>query len=179
MRSSKSASCLRRKRFSAAKAARDRRHSARKSPRSTSTVRPVVAACEKAVIRPLAINMKAWDLILRRYRKSLKSQPNGLFAHFRAWKPECLALRWYVCAAERESARRTKWKHQANRFIAAERPHVYLCGCPRELPSWIFSSPHAAAQSRDSGECEALANPALVVPGTIGALLSRYVWPIA
>jgi hypothetical protein len=32
----------------------------------------------------------------------------------RAWKPESLAPRWYVCAAERESARRTRSKHRAN-----------------------------------------------------------------
>ena len=47
LRSSNSASCLRRKRFSAANAARDRRHSARKRPRSARTERLVVAACAK------------------------------------------------------------------------------------------------------------------------------------
>lgn len=50
---------------------------------------------------------------------------------------------------------------------------------PVKCSSRIFSSPHAAALSTDADECEALANPALVLLGTIGALFSRYVLPIA
>jgi hypothetical protein len=37
-----------------------------------SKAEAIPAACEKAVISPLAISMKALNLILRRYRKSLK-----------------------------------------------------------------------------------------------------------
>ena len=62
--------------ISAANAARDRRHRARKRPRSASTARPVVARCDKAVIRPPAINRKASDLMWRDYRKLLDSRPD-------------------------------------------------------------------------------------------------------
>ena len=55
LRSSNRASCLRRNRFSAAKAPRDRKHRASKRPRSNSTARPVAVACERAVISSLCV----------------------------------------------------------------------------------------------------------------------------
>jgi len=46
-----------------------------------------------------------------------------------------------------------------------------------EAATRMFSSIRAANLSKHSGDYEAPTNPALVAPGTVAALLSRYVWP--
>lgn len=81
LRSRNSASCLRRR--DSRRPKRRGNRSNRKRPRSAGTARPVVGACEKASIRPLAISMEGLGSHTPLPSNVIKKQPNGMFAHLR------------------------------------------------------------------------------------------------
>src|SRR5690242_3392546 len=85
---------------------------------------------------------------------------HSTFWSMKGWRPQSLAWRWSAYAAEREYARRTKWKHQANRLLQRGNDVVPGTTMRSEAARRTFSPARAARLSKHSWQCEAHANPA-------------------
>src|SRR5690349_13764562 len=69
-------------------------------------------------------------------------QTDCFVADDKAWRPQSLARRWSVYVAERESARRTKWNHPANRLLQRGDHIVPGTTMRSEAVTQMFSSAH-------------------------------------